>query len=76
MRSGIPSEPCRKCGDGEDGFLYRGARAETAFYLLKPSEGGGAGGMELEETLVSFHYNQLEYAPCVSLWRKRLCLSP
>ena len=26
--------------------------------------------MELEETPVSFHYNQLEYAPCVSLWRE------
>ena len=62
--------PAGSVETGEDGFLYRGARAETAFYRLKPSEGGGAEGMELEETPVSFHYNQLEYAPCVSLWRE------
>ena len=54
----------------EDGFLYHGIRAEAAFYRVEPWSGGGGGKMELEETPVSFHYNQLEYAPCVSLWRE------
>lgn len=54
----------------EDGFVYRGAGAETAFYRLASPADGECGGMELEETPVSFHYNQLEHAPCVSLWRE------
>ena len=54
----------------EDVFLYHGIRAEAAFYRVAPWSGGGGGKMELEETPVSFHYNQLEYAPCVSLWRE------
>lgn len=54
----------------EDGFVYRGAGAETAFYRVDPPADGECGGMELEETPVSFHYNQLEHAPCVSLWRE------
>ncbi len=54
----------------EDGFLYHGVRTDAVFYRLEPSADAYTGGMELEETPVSFHYNQMEYAPCVSFWRE------
>lgn len=54
----------------EDGFLYRGAGAKTVFYRMEPPADGECSGTEFEETPVSFHYNRLEHAPCVSLWRE------
>ena len=46
-------------------FFYHGTAAEAGFTVLTP---GAA--LELEETPVSFHYNQLEQGPCVSVSRE------
>ena len=46
-------------------FLYHGRAAEAVFTVLTP---GAA--LELEDTPVSFHYNQLEEGPCVSISRE------
>ena len=55
--------PAGSVETGEDGFLYRGARAETAFYRLKPSEGGGAEGMELEEMCIRDRFWTVRWMP-------------
>lgn len=44
-------------------FYYRGDKARAVFTVLTPGT-----LMEQEEAPVSFHYNRLEYGPCVSVW--------